>query len=107
MLSFVGVSINRICSMTIEPNVIIFDRHRDERTGNPMVLAVVVTAEVVTGALSVIGKPCGIESAIERNSEMQNSYSSDGDRPAVIEDLMGKLLMPQFMSRQQQSNTKS
>jgi hypothetical protein len=49
-------------------------------------------AEVVTSALSVISEPCGIESAIERNSELHNSYSSDGDRPAVIEDSMEKTL---------------
>jgi hypothetical protein len=47
-------------------------------------------AEVVTSALSVISKPCGIESAIERYSESHNSYSSDGDRSAVIEDSMEK-----------------
>jgi hypothetical protein len=49
-------------------------------------------AEVVTGALSVISRPCGIESAIECNSELHNSYSSDGDRSAVIEDSMEKTL---------------
>jgi hypothetical protein len=42
--------------------------------------------------MGVISEPCGIDSAIERNSELHNSYSSDGDRPLVVEDSTRKTL---------------